>query len=121
MLSRGGNFGQSSRKGGSWCLPGGKADYGETVEQAVVREVREETALECSDVRFLFYQNSLPYEAGGMHCLNLYFECAFSGTLALSDESSDFAWISEADLCRYDLVFRHGEGLLRYWTERGRR
>jgi D-glycero-alpha-D-manno-heptose 1-phosphate guanylyltransferase len=38
---------------GWWCCPGGKLDAGETLEQTVHREVREETGLEIEVLRFL--------------------------------------------------------------------
>jgi len=31
---------------GMWCLPGGKVEYGQTVEEAAISELREETSLE---------------------------------------------------------------------------
>ena len=36
-----------------WSFPKGKADKGETVEEAALREVREETGLECRIIRNL--------------------------------------------------------------------
>jgi 8-oxo-dGTP diphosphatase len=36
---------------GYWALPGGRVDPGETVEQTVVREVKEETGLDVVVVR----------------------------------------------------------------------
>jgi 8-oxo-dGTP diphosphatase len=36
---------------GFWALPGGRMDPGETIEQTVIREVKEETGLEVKIVR----------------------------------------------------------------------
>ena len=102
--------------GGAWCLPGGKIEYGERVEEVIRRELKEETNLELSSFRFFFFQDSLPTEPGGMHCLNLYFECEFAGALVLNAESSDFVWISKGELAQYRIVFRNDEALQRYWT-----
>jgi 8-oxo-dGTP diphosphatase len=102
--------------GGRWCLPGGKVECGETVAEAVAGELKEETGLDSTEMRFLFYQDSLSTAPGGMHCLNLYFKCAWKGSLQLNHESSAFAWITPADLDRYDIVFRNAEGLRLYWA-----
>lgn len=101
--------------GGKWCLPGGKIDYGETVEQAAIRELKEETSLTSTSMEFLFYQDSLPLEPGGMHCINLYFECLVKGEITLSKESVEYMWIGSEEVSNYDITFRNDAALLRYW------
>ncbi len=102
---------------GFWCLPGGKVDYGDTVEQAAVRELDEETGLRATKLRFLFYQDSLPPTPGTMHCINFYFECLAEGKPVLSDESVEAQWIGTEDLSRFAIAFRNDEGLARYWAD----
>jgi 8-oxo-dGTP diphosphatase len=102
---------------GYWCLPGGKIDYGDTVEQAVARELREETGLRVTDLRFLFYQDSLPRDPGQMHCINLHFECSVEGTLELNGESTESRWIGKQKLPQLDIAFRNDDALARYWND----
>jgi len=35
---------------GMWCLPGGKIEYGEKIEEAIIREIKEESGL---DIKFI--------------------------------------------------------------------
>jgi 8-oxo-dGTP diphosphatase len=106
-----------STDGGKWCLPGGKIDYGDTVEQAAIRELQEETSLRATNLRFLFYQDSLPPAPGSMHCLNLYLKCSAEGELVLNEESIEAAWISREEVPRFQLSFRNDDALLRYWQD----
>jgi len=48
-----------------WTFPGGGVEEGETLEQAVIREVKEETGLDVKVVRLLFEED---YGAGISYC-----------------------------------------------------
>lgn len=108
----------SSAAPGAWCLPGGKIEYGQTMEEAVRAELREETGMDCAESIFLFWQDSLPLEPGGMHCINLYFEVTAEGQLRTTPEAAEFAWVGPDDLSKFTIAFRHDEGLRRYWSEK---
>jgi mutator protein MutT len=101
-----------------WCLPGGKVDYGNTVEETIAKELREETSLSCQSAQFLFFQDSLPVAVGKMHCINLYFKCIATGKIRLNDESTEYAWIGPSDMKQYDIAFLHDSGLIRFWQKR---
>jgi len=91
---------QKRADNGFWSLPGGGVEPGESVQQGVLREVREETGLHVRVVRLVgVYSDPRNYMItqypGGdiVHNVNLCFVCEWvAGTLQLSDESTDLGY-----------------------------
>lgn len=74
---------------GTLDLAGGFLDCHETAEDAVRREIKEETGLDLSDIRYLYsFPNIYPYAGFNVHTLDLFFECtvdSFDGAVAADD------------------------------------
>ena len=72
-----------------WGLPGGSLEYGEHPEEAVIREVWEETGLNICIEKLLLVNSWLPDRVG------LYYFCRITdGTFHPSDEVSEFDYFS---------------------------
>lgn len=100
---------------GRWCLPGGALEPGESVIESCIREVKEETALDIEVVRLIGVYSDphrlLEYSDGNQfHLISLNFEARVTGgSLATSEETSEFQWISLDELKQIDLMEHHVE------------
>lgn len=72
---------------GTYDLPGGFVDMYETGEEAVAREVKEETHLEVSEVQYLFsVPNIYNYSDFEVHTLDLVYQCQVDNIDSLKAE-----------------------------------
>jgi phosphoglycolate phosphatase-like HAD superfamily hydrolase/8-oxo-dGTP pyrophosphatase MutT (NUDIX family) len=89
-----------------WGIPGGKIQRGEASIDALCREVREETALEIDDIRFVMVQDSIdsPEFMRPEHFILLNYAARACGTdVRLNDEAEEFLWLAPAEALALDL------------------
>ena len=104
---------KSKKWNNKFVIPGGHIERGETMEDALKREVREETGLEIFDIELISLQESIFSEtfAEERHFIFIDFICrTHSSTVTLNDEADDYLWadldeIPELDLGGYTRQF----------------
>ncbi len=97
-----------------WALPGGFIDYGEKVEDAAHREMKEETNLDLENLE-LFSVQSDPDRDPRHHTITIVYTADGVGELKAGDDAGD-ARVFTADTLPEKIAFDHREVLQDYFV-----
>jgi len=96
-----------------WAIPGGFVDYGESLEDAAVREAKEETSLEVM-LEGQLRTYSRPDRDPRQHTISTVFMARGTGTPTAADDAAEIGVFTE-DTLPESLMFDHSEILSDYF------
>lgn len=99
---------RTSKWSDRWGIPGGKIKRGESCEDALRREILEETALPITEIQFVMVQDCIepPEFERSAHflLLNYLVQCAHDQPeVVLNDEAQEFVWVPVVKALTLDL------------------
>ena len=100
-----------------WALPGGFLDYGESLEEAAIREAKEETNLDLMDLR-QFHTYSQPGRDPRFQTISTVFIAEGQGTPQSGDDAKDLKIVRYDGLMELDYAFDHKEIIKEYLIEK---
>jgi 8-oxo-dGTP diphosphatase len=93
---------------GKWSVPGGLVDLGETVEEAVIREVKEETGLEVYNPRLVDVVSYVSLDKRGLvvyhYVIIDYLVTSGGGEPKAASDAEDLKWVPFYKVEEYDLT-----------------
>jgi 8-oxo-dGTP diphosphatase len=98
---------------GKWVMPGGYVDRGEKVEEAAIRETKEECRIDIG-LKRLFGVYSYP---GYLEVVIVFLAEYLSGTLAVGDETTDIKLIGIEEIPWDELAFESTRDALKDYCE----
>ena len=102
---------------GRWEWPGGKCDPGEPFDEALAREVLEETGLR---IELTGLVGAASFEMPAVHVVLLCMETRVTGgDVKLSEEHDGSAWVSPREYSAYELTDNARSVMLGYAAKKG--
>jgi mutator protein MutT len=93
---------------GKWSIPGGLVELGESVEQTVIREVKEETGLEVEKPEHIDVVDNVIRDENGevkYHFVIIdYFVKLKGGTMKAMSDAEELRWVTFDEVEKYDLT-----------------
>ena len=99
-----------------WAIPGGFVDWGESLEEAAVREAGEETSLNVTLIR-QFHTYSDPWRDSRHHTITTVYIAAAEGTPRAADDAATIG-VFTGDTLPSPLAFDHATILDDYFSKR---
>ncbi len=96
-----------------WALPGGFVDYGESLEDAVKREAKEETNLDLTQIK-QFHTYSNPQRDPRFHTIGTVFIAKAKGKPKAGDDAAGLKVIKPSEIEKLDFAFDHKKILQDY-------
>jgi len=93
---------------GKWSVPGGLVELGESTEQAVIREVKEETGLDVENPELIDVVDNIIFDENGKieyHFVIVdYFVRLRGGELNAADDAEELKWVALDDVEKYNIT-----------------
>ncbi len=99
-----------------WALPGGFVDYGESLEQASVREAKEETSLNVT-LKYQMHTYSDPKRDPRMHTVSTVYVARAQGIPKARDDAKEIGIFTKEEI-NFPLAFDHKQILSDYFNQR---
>jgi len=99
-----------------WALPGGFVDYGESLEEAAVREAKEETSLDIR-LKSQFHTYSDPKRDPRKHTISTVYVATAQGKPKAQDDAQDIGIFTKEEI-NFPLAFDHQKILADYFKQK---
>lgn len=101
-----------------WAIPGGFVDYGESLEEAAVREAKEETSLDVQ-LKTQLHTYSDPDRDPRQHTISTVFVASAQGRPKAEDDAQEIGIFTREEI-NFSLAFDHNRILADYfeWKKR---